>query len=368
MSASFSFSIQDLKQCIKTSFKSLLTKEKKPINLILGNQALDLDSLISPLIYLIYLKLKKVHADELFVPVINFNSKNWHLKKHLSWVLEHFAFYLEDFLFWDQFEKLNLPKADLHLHLMDHHELPNYQDQYTKRVISIVDHHFLQSPLNFTNLSFYNIEKAGSNCSLLVKMLFSFTDFAPCSHLAQLFALPIMIDTKNLECPYKTAPIDHEALQKLSFYAPLPLEAFSKFQEIFLDLSHLSLPELLCFDYKEYKEGANLYGISSLPQLLKEKYFSKGEVEDSFGSFSKEKKLRFFFLLSQSSDNYRELWGFAQDKKYFNPLCDFIKNSPLLNHYRLDSPLELVSERLFKIKLHDSCSRKSLQPQLLLDF
>ncbi|PVU88187.1 hypothetical protein BB561_005979 [Smittium simulii] len=305
------------------------------INLVIGNEAADLDSIVSAiaLSYYLFLFPVKSHScapDTMFLPVFNINKTALRLRQDCQYVLNNYlstqdenthqkqplGFFLDQLA--DVFLLLKNESSgdsilNKNVYLVDHNILKPDLAYLSVYLRGIVDHHVNEHKYNALN--FENINPVGSCTSLIAQMLKSrfeeleLSDYSQVMPLNFVLALlaPILIDTNNMkESSGRVSPVDKSSLDWLMGIIALQnrdnstflesktnslangfgLESFETkpyfklLSKLKKDTSNLSISELLDKDYKEINPAdANLnnvrIGVASVSSrlvVLLEKY------------------------------------------------------------------------------------------------
>ncbi|KAJ3114261.1 Exopolyphosphatase [Phlyctochytrium bullatum] len=262
------------------------------LTLVIGNEAADLDSIVSAISYafLKHCTHQPAKPDEHreFVPVIHVPRKDLALRTDCTYAFSrsfpgvdvassHFNFI--DELDLDALNASN----DLRLILTDHNRLAPSLSKYSDRVDGILDHH--KDEQLHLNASPRVIEPVGSATSLIALEWQKSNHLTESldSSLAVLMLAPILLDTINLEQKFgRCTDKDVEASKFLLLKSGIPenqIQTFSKdyfedLQNAKFDCSGLSNEDLLKKDYKEVvvklpgTRGEIKFGISSVTWFL----------------------------------------------------------------------------------------------------
>lgn len=100
-------------------------QESRPLHVVLGNEACDLDSMVSALALAFYLT-KTAGAGEIFIPVLNINRAELPLRGDNVFFLQKVQIPESALVFRDEIDLHALHQAgQLTLIIVDHHVLPN---------------------------------------------------------------------------------------------------------------------------------------------------------------------------------------------------------------------------------------------------
>ncbi|PVV05173.1 hypothetical protein BB560_000310 [Smittium megazygosporum] len=359
-------SFKDFANSIIAARAALASKAyKKQLTIVLGNQAADLDSMVSSIAFSYYLSLlpsadqKHNLQDNLILPVINIKASELRLRKDCEYVLSSFlsfetgskksalGFFIDELEEPMQIlnETVNYKEIQSkRVYIVDHNVLTFEQNFLSKYVSGIVDHHFDEK--KYSNLDPRLIRPVGS-CTSLVALLLrtrfkelglqNYSEIMPKSLVLALIA-PILIDTHNMKAPGdKITDIDRDSVDwLLSILETYSLDTFkidsstndfelkdehlnSKFQKkIFFkhlsklkkDISSYSMLDLFEKDFKQLRiSGADhlpyiQVGISSIPARLESILPSESHIKDmsaACAEICENKTLDIFILLTHGS-------------------------------------------------------------------
>ncbi|KAJ8581674.1 DHH phosphoesterase [Rhizopogon salebrosus TDB-379] len=254
---------------VTPTFSSLLKSQKddfiadngKGWSIVMGNEAGDLDSIASALVYA---WLCSRTAGGKAIAYITTPRQHFYLREenlhalHLAGIKEPFE---ELYCSGDP-----IPSQASQFALVDHNVLDTRYASPAATVVAIIDHHTDENKHKTADPRI--IEPVGS-CASLVTRLFSSSHVGMPPELATLLLSAILIDTKGLKPGGKACPADMDAAAFLLPLSPLTgCDAFIEpsdiphlpsvqFLSAILDekksnVSHLSTVELLRRDYKEY--------------------------------------------------------------------------------------------------------------------
>ncbi|KAI9676352.1 MAG: Exopolyphosphatase [Caeruleum heppii] len=320
----------------RTSLRSFLSHARstlhsaidrsQPVNLVIGNESADLDSLTSSILYA-YLRsyapllpssrrpTNPSTAQQLHIPLLNVPAADISIRPEFLTLLPYANLSESHLLTLDDLPpgpSSRLSPENTRWILTDHNVLqPPLATLYGSRVVGVIDHHEEETsaiPQSVEEGEPRIIEKCGS-CTSLVTLHFraawdqlsaaavssggahgqsdtneGIIDDGPYVKTwdAQLayFALgAILVDTSNLTSIPKTTPKDREAVSYLeskilassTHAAQYDRKAFFRqLNKAKKDIDRLSVPDVLRKDYKQWVEGPHSYriGISSVVRPL----------------------------------------------------------------------------------------------------
>ena len=246
------------------------------IQLIMGNQSGDMDSICSA----IALSLILPNA----IPILNIEKSEMLMRKDVLYVLEKVFIDPETLYYKDSLPLfLSLAKeGKAKLALVDHNVLAPDQQEWLPFVNQIIDHH-VDEEINYPMLEEKIIANTGSCATLIAEMTPDFN---------LLLLAPILLDTSNGQDERKTTPRDLEQIKRY--------EAGDFYQRLLAkkrDMSGLSPYQLLNRDFKSYQKGTCIYGISSLSHGVKWDFMEVAK------EFMKDKGLKFLIVLEWIDDH-----------------------------------------------------------------
>ncbi len=350
------------------SIQNYLSSVKQRISdtrlVVLGNEAADLDSMVSAVVYGYLLAQQSPQLTVL--PVMSIPRADFFLRSEVLFLFDAAGINLDDIIFSDEvdFDKL-LVHADLVL--VDHNKLEVNLQKYSNKVIGILDHH--KDEGLYTSAVPRIIRTIGSTATL-VAMEFSKLGVTMGQDLAILLGGAILLDTVNLSTAAgKVTNADREVAAKILPFFPMPRqELFDKVQSRKFDVQGLSTNELLRKDYKAYQVGGLQYGIASVHLSVRQWQVMDSDLETAFSEFAANRKLDLLIAMNShnSPDFNRELIVFWQTDDGQMKLFKYLQDNRLaltpltrVNQKQLnDAGITLYSQG------NSAISRKKLQPLL----
>ena len=334
---------------------------------VVGNEAADLDSVVSSLCYAY---LHSIRSGTAAVALINCTRSDFVLRTEILYLLSLSGISPDDLLFIDT---VNLPALlqNAELILVDHNQPGVDWISYSSRISAIIDHH--KDAGLFRNVSPRIIRTVGSTATLIAEEFMRHSVHID-RDVASLLLAAIILDTQNLSPQLKKATAaDGDAVTALLALAPLDREAlFLELQRRRFTVDGMSGSELLRRDYKEYQSGDTRYGIAVIYKDLAGLLTRDRNFFTAVEHCRKERELELLavMLVFMDSGFRRELlvsWenGSGQDR-----FCELLQE----NGFAL-SPLSLESVTAgipSGIRVYhqgeESCSRKVLAPVLAAFF
>ncbi|KAG2375331.1 hypothetical protein C9374_009954 [Naegleria lovaniensis] len=319
------------------SCKDSLKNNDSIHSVCIGNQASDLDSIISSITYS-YALSKKNNVKTL--PILNIPQDEYNLRTDATWFLEKFGVGADDLIFYHQnptltriLEKLTQENT-LRVILTDHNKLaPEQEDFLGKFVFEIIDHHADEKHYSSTvTPENRTIELIGSTCTLIAeKMTDEFLNKE--REFCEALLGTILLDTVNLDPKFKkVTPKDETQANRLA-----NIISFSKkdqdelFEKLFFErfnVSKLSSHDLLRSDYKEWKMGSKIVGVATAKRSLDEWFEKDPDLVQSFKEFLENRKLDILYVMCAYTDKdnqfKRELAVYSPDATHLQKACDYL--------------------------------------------
>jgi exopolyphosphatase len=334
-----------------------LSLENTPnLFVVLGNEAMDLDSIVSSITYSHFLQCK--NSKNVYVPIMNIPRQDLRLRTEVTWFLQKLEIDSNNLLFWPDIKNLK----EYSLILVDHNHLASYQDHLGSKIVEIVDHHHDDK---LYECAHRNIEMVGSTCTLIAREILK--SQIPTMEIAHLLLGCILLDTQNLDTNFKATPLDIDvALQLRSICGMTELDQTSLYSDLLRErfsVESLTSYDLLRSDYKQFTSRNLVYGISSV-KLDWNQWMEKDlNIVKTFDEFTREKSIKLLVVMC----------AYIVDGKLRRKLILYCKEDILdLLTYLEKSNLEIVKISSEKdVHVYDQhsiqSSRKQLQP-LLADF
>lgn len=338
----------------------------KKIHIIMGNEAADLDSIVSAIVYGWFKTfLTKNHSNELFIPLINIPAADFKLRTEVVWLFSEVGIETQNLCFIDEINMEEMFKAGkLSLTLVDHNKLSGKQEYLSSCVKEIIDHHKDEEAYNLPSEN-KTIEPVGSCATLVAEKIFVAKGKIGNTKAAFLLLSTIILDSANFGINANIATEKDKKFAK-RLIAETSIDTnkiFTQLQFEKFNTSSLSSFDILRKDYKEWVVGSKKIGFSSALISL-EKWLKKDSLLlDSVEKFYTESSLAFLFIMIayREPDFKRELILYSKDKKLREQVYNFLQKEEI----QLETPLFNVpiDERAeFYVQKNTKLSRKKLQP------
>lgn len=233
-------------------------QESQPLHVVLGNEACDLDSMVSALALAFYLT-KTTEAEEVFIPVLNIKRSELPLRGDNVFFLQKVHIPETLLIFRDEIDLYALHQAGLlTLILVDHHVLPKNDSALEESVAEVIDHRPIEQ--KHCPPCHVSVELVGSCATLVAERILQGAPEILDRETAALLHGTIILDCVNMDLKIGKATLkDKEYVEKLEALFPdLPErnEIFDCLQKAKFDVSGLTTEQMLRKDQKViYTQG-----------------------------------------------------------------------------------------------------------------
>ncbi|KAJ8796769.1 hypothetical protein J1605_002039 [Eschrichtius robustus] len=241
-------------------------QESRPIHVVLGNEACDLDSMVSALALAFYLA-KTTEAEEVFVPVLNIKRSELPLRGDNVFFLQKTHIPESLLIFRDEIDLHALQQAgQLTLILVDHHVLPKSDAALEEAVAEVLDHR----PIDQKHCPpcHVSVELVGSCATLVAERILQRAPEILDRQTAALLHGAIILDCVNMDLKIGKATLkDNRYVEKLEALFPdLPNrnDIFDSLQKAKFDVSGLTTEQMLRKDQKTISRQGTKVAISAI--------------------------------------------------------------------------------------------------------
>lgn len=313
-------------------------------HVVLGNEACDLDSMVSALAYAYFLS-KIVHSEEVALPLLNIRQAEFVLRSDNLFLLRQTGLSPDLLLFRDQVDLKALHRdGRLRLTLVDHNVLPSSDSDLEEAVVDVIDHRLLErEPSASCSVT---VEMVGSCTTLVTERIFQKAPALLDQQLAQLLYATILLDCVNMApAAGKVTPKDSQyvAMLEARFPALPPRGAlFTALQNAKFDVSGLNTEQMLLKDMKAVSGSLNL-AISVLYIKL-EDFLQRAGLEAELSDFSQKFGYDLLVLMTisftENKEPIRELAVFSHSTTCRDEVSLYLEQArnPALNLCPLSSP------------------------------
>ncbi|MBL6989139.1 MAG: DHH family phosphoesterase [Bacteriovoracaceae bacterium] len=341
----------------------------KPVTVVLGNEASDLDSMASSVIFANHLAEINEDDSRTYLQVMNIPRVDFKLRTEAVFVFNEGGVNLDNLLFLDDIDMEKLASNnDVQLVLVDHNKVGATWEAFGKNVDTIIDHHADENA--HLGAKTRIIEPVGSAISLVAREVMAKNPMMLDSKIAKFVMGTILLDTVNLDPKAeRVTPTDEDVYRKLSEVCPLSQqEYFDQVQFEKFNVSNLGTMDLLRKDYKQWQLDNLKCGIASV--LLKVSDWSDKDstMSAKFSNYAQANNLDVLFAMIAYTDPgfKRELVVFSENKDLYNKTVEFLKGTELGL-----TPIEVTNQTStgetnmsFYAQSHLGMSRKKLWPIL----
>ncbi len=336
----------------------------KPTTVVIGNEAADLDSMVSAVTYAYYLYLSGVNA----IPLVNIPRGDFVLRTEAVYLFSAASLSPEQLFFLEDIDTKELyEKGNLDLVLVDHNVLGSAQSPYGSSIVEILDHHVDEN--KYPSGVKVDIRPVGSAATLVAERFLRDSKDKIDSEVGTLLLGTILLDTVNLDqSAGRVTEDDLTSAKALIGIADLDQNAlFEKLQFEKFNVSSLGSYDLLRKDYKEWQLGNIKCGIGSVLMPAMDWVKKDTDILKAFQDFAKERKLDVLLAMNAYTDPEftRNIGVFIPDSDNRDKTIRFLESSNL--------GLEIMETGLsgsglvFYYQSNLGISRKKLQP-ILNDF
>ncbi|KAJ8000177.1 hypothetical protein DPEC_G00202130 [Dallia pectoralis] len=241
------------------------------VHVVLGNEACDLDSMVSSLAFAYFLSKTSGGSGRTVVPVLNIRRAQFPLRSDNVLLLKESGVPLEVLVFRDEVDLARLHKAKrLVLTLVDHNVLSSADSELEEAVVEVIDHHHLErTPSPSCSVT---VETVGSCATLVTERIQRGAPEVIDRQVAHLLYGAILLDCVNMAPEAgKVTPKDRQMTRLLeSRFSDLPPRGalFQSLQSAKFDVSGLSTEQILLKDMKAISGGDLTLAISSVYMTL----------------------------------------------------------------------------------------------------
>ncbi|XP_040901275.1 exopolyphosphatase PRUNE1 [Toxotes jaculatrix] len=313
-------------------------------HVVLGNEACDVDSMVSALAYA-FLLSKTVHSEMLALPLLNIRQSDLVLRSDNVFLLRQTGLSPELLLFRDQLDLRALQRAGrLQLTLVDHNVLPSSDSDLEGAVVEVIDHHLLErEPSPSCPVT---VESVGSCATLVTERIVQKAPQILDQQLAQLLYAAVVLDCVNMApAAGKVTPKDSQYAAVLETRFPaLPQRGalFQALQNAKFDVSGLNTEQMLLKDMKTVSGSLNV-AVSVLYVTLEE-FLQRTELEAELSGFCQKFGFDLLLLMTisftESKEPIRELAVFSHSSTCREQVSQYMEqaHNPALSLCPISSP------------------------------
>jgi exopolyphosphatase len=339
------------------------------IHVAMGNEAADLDSMASSILYAFFRSGGGSETAPPVIPLINIPRDDFVLRTEAHYLFRELGLDIAALRFADEIDLETLYQTQrLRLTLIDHNILAAAQARYAGAVEAIVDHH-ADAGL-YQQADPRTIEPVGSAATLVAEAILRERPALIDAGTATLLLATILLDTVNLDPAAKrVTPKDQHVAARLRPVAGTDPDAlFARLQAEKFNISSLTTQDLLRKDYKQWHSASIRYGISTILTSLETWIAQDPHFVNGMDAFLRSRDLHCLLAMMAYTDPQqtfrRELAVLVPDPALRDRLVRHLRSTPLdLTPWPLAGPPPPGRVLLFT-QGSASESRKTLQPLL----
>ncbi|KAM9489332.1 exopolyphosphatase PRUNE1 [Clarias gariepinus] len=255
-----------LKSC-RDALKGHIKNSSGQLHVVLGNEACDMDSMVSALIFAYFLS-KTSNSVKAAVPVLNIPRAEFPLRSDSIFLLRESGLSQDQLLFRDEVDLHRL--QNLAITLVDHNVLPEADRTLENAVVEVIDHHRLDR--TESSSCPVTVEPVGSCATLVTERIVQKAPELLDQQVAQLLYGTIITDCVNMAPEAgKVTPKDSQYVILLeSRFPKLPPRSilFQSLQNAKFDVSGLTTEQMLLKDMKTLSGGDLRLAVSVIYMTL----------------------------------------------------------------------------------------------------
>lgn len=299
---------------------------------MLGNEACDLDSMVSALALAFYLT-KTSEAEDIFIPVLNIKRSELPLRGDNVFFLQEVKIPEPALIFRDEIDLLALHQAgQLTLILVDHHILPKSDAALEEAVAEVLDHRPIEQ--KYCPPCHVSVELVGSCATLVTERILQGAPETLDRQTAALLHGTIILDCVNMDTNIgKATPKDSKYVEELEALFPdLPKrkDIFDSLQKAKFDVSGLTTEQMLRKDQKTvYRQGTKV-AISAIYMDLKA-FLQRTDLFTDLSSFchdhSYDALVAMTIFFNTQNEPVRQLAIFCPHEALRMTICGILERS-----------------------------------------
>ena len=337
--------------------------DQKPVTIVMGNEAADLDSMASAVSYAWYLYLSDSSQNPF--PLINIPRADFKLRTEAVYLFDVAGINIDHLLFSEDVDLDKLKAgSNLKLILVDHNKLASDQTGLETVITGILDHHADEE--SYPPAAVTDIRPVGSVATLVTESFLVDQRDTIEKPLGTLLLGTILLDTVNLDPEAgRVTDDDSKAAKEIIDITGLDSgKLFEKLQFEKFNVSSLGSYDLLRKDYKEWQLGPVKLGIGSVLLPIEDWVSKDPDIADECDRYLKERKLDVLLAMNAftSPGFTRQLVVYVPDDSLRADTVNFLEGSDL-GLEKLDVNSSANSCTFYNQK-NLGISRKKLQPLL----
>ncbi|KAG9276239.1 exopolyphosphatase PRUNE1 [Astyanax mexicanus] len=338
------------------------------LHLVLGNEACDMDSMVSALTFAYFLS-KTLDSGKAAVPVLNIPRAEFSLRSDNIFLLRETGLSQDYLLFRDEVDFNGLQQ--LAITLVDHNVLPQADGALEKYVVEVIDHHRLErAPSPSCPVT---VETVGSCATLVTERIVQKAPELLDQQVAQLLYGTIITDCVNMAPEAgKVTPKDSQyAILLETRFPKLPPRniLFQSLQNAKFDVSGLNTEQMLLKDMKAVSGGDLKLAVSVIYMTL-ESFLQRQRLQQELCEFCHKYSYNLVVAMTisfiDSKEPFRQLAVYSSSTLYRDEVSKALEKAknPNLELSPMSSPYSDV--KAF-VQGNTLASRKKVLP-IISDF
>ncbi|KAL0962302.1 hypothetical protein UPYG_G00338310 [Umbra pygmaea] len=316
------------------------------IHVVLGNEACDLDSMVSSLAFAYFLYKTSGGLGKTVVPVLNIQRAEFPLRRDNILLLKESGIPPEALVFRDEVDLAVLHRAKrLSLTLVDHNVLPSADSELEEAVVEVIDNH--QSERTPSTSCSITVETVGSCATLVTERILHKAPEVLDSQIAKLLYGAIVLDCVNMVPEAgKVTPKDSQMSCLLeSRFSDLPPRGalYQILQSALFDVSGLSTEQILLKDRKVVS-GGNLRLAVSTVHMTMDMFLQRRSLLEELCEFCHDHQfgavVAMTISFNERSEPDRQLAVYSSSTLYREEVSQALENTqnPSLSLSPMSSP------------------------------
>ncbi|XP_061462814.1 exopolyphosphatase PRUNE1 isoform X2 [Rhineura floridana] len=325
-------------------------RSNREVHVVLGNEACDLDSMVSALALAYFFAKTTPESNGVFVPVLNIPRSEFPLRTESTFLLKEQHVSESSIIFRDEINLATLHQAGLlSLTLVDHHVLPSGDAALEKAVVEVIDHRPMERergpPCRVT------AELVGSCATLVTERILQSPAQVLDRQTAALLHGTIVLDCVNMAPEAgKVTPKDiYYASLLESRFPDLPLRSviFEALQNAKFDVSGLTTAQMLRKDLKALSGKEATIALSAIYMDL-QAFLHRPGLEDELCAFCQQRSydalLAMTISFNERNEPFRQVALYSQNAALQAAVCQALEGSrnPTLGLSLLESPYPTI--------------------------
>ncbi|XP_070806656.1 exopolyphosphatase PRUNE1 isoform X2 [Pituophis catenifer annectens] len=308
-------------------------QSRRVVHVVLGNEACDLDSMVSALVLAYFLAKTSPDSEAAFVPILNIPQADFPLRTESTFLLLQQRIPEEVLVFRDEIDLAGLHKAGLlSMTLVDHHILPSKDAALEAAVVEVMDHRPLEwerpPPCRVT------AELVGSCATLVTERLLQAQVPTLDGQIAAMLYGTILLDCVNMAVEAgKVTPRDARCVSRLeSLFSELQPRnrVFDALQRAKFDVSGLTTEQMLRKDLKSLASKKATVAISAVYMSLQD-FLHRPGIERDLAAFCHQKGFDLLIAMTiffgDHKKPFRQLAVYSQQAGFQDAVCQALERS-----------------------------------------